>query len=131
MRPQALAAATGRAATGAFAGTGTSLGPNIFRLFRGLGAIALGRHVSARELARLIAHAHLLGRRLLGTGRGARSFRACLRIGLRVGLRLGLALFCLGLGLGVGLALCVWLVGRLLVGLVVLTGRLIGGLLSA
>ncbi len=111
--------------TGA-AGTGISFGASIFRLLRSLGALALGRGVSARELARVVAHTHLLTRRALGTGRGARSFRTCVRIGLRVGFRIGLALFCLAVGLGVGIGLSVWLVGRLLVGLVILAGRLIG-----
>ena len=117
--------ASGGFSTGA-TGTGISLGANLFRLLRGVGAIALGRPTSARDMARLVAQAHVLTRQLLGSGRGARSFRTCLRVGLRVGLRIGLALFCVAIGLGVGLGLCVWLVGQLLVGLVVFAGRLIG-----
>ena len=117
--------APGRRSTGA-TGTGNSLGTSVFRLLHSLGALALGRRVSARELARVVAHTHLLTRRLLGSGRGARSFRTCVRIGLRIGFRIGLALFCLAVGLGVGIGLSGWLVGRLLVSLVILAGRLIG-----
>lgn len=117
--------ASGHFSTGA-TGTGISLGASTFRLLHSLGALALGRRVSTREVARVVAHTHLLTRQLLGSGRGARSFRTCVRIGLRVGFRIGLALFCLAVGLCVGIGLSVWLVGRLLVGLVVLAGRLIG-----
>lgn len=115
----------GRRSTGA-TGTGISLGASVFRLLHSLGALALGRRVCARELARVVAHTHLLTRQLLGSDRGARSFRTCLRIGLRAGFRIGLALLCLAVGLGEGLGLSVWLAGRLLVGLAILAGRLIG-----
>ena len=117
--------APARRSTGA-TGTGISFGTSVFRLLHSLRALALGRHVCARELGRVVAHTHLLTGRLLGSGRGTRSFRTCVRIGLRAGFRIGLALFCLAVGLGVGIGLSVWLVGHLFVGLVILVGRLIG-----
>jgi len=110
--------------TGA-AGTGISLAVSLFRLLRGLAAIALGRATSTRQLTRLVVHAHVLTRQLLGTSRGARSFRACVRVGFRAGVRIGLVLFCLAVGLGIGLTLCGWLVAQLLVGVVVFAGRLV------
>lgn len=136
MRRQASAGRNRRAATGA-PRTGNSLGANFFRLCLRLGAVGLGRPVTRRDLARLslpslVALARLApirpSRGVRRTGPRVPTFSACLRIGLAIGLRIGLGLFCLGLGLGVGLGVCVWLIGRLLVGLVLLGFQLAGHL---